>query len=471
MNRKKYLAKNTMIFALNSIGTRLITFLLVPLYTKAFIKSEFGIVDLVTTIATLFVPIITINIGEAVMRFSLDENADQDKIVNIGAFILALSVMFGTSIFLIILLFPQIKINVGLVYFYCISQGIYQVFSCILRGKEKLLQFAIGNILLTFLSAILNIVFLLFFKIGINGYFLSYIIANMVAGIYCFISGNVFSSLRKFSIDMKLLKKMSKYSIVLVPNSLMWWLMNSSDHIMVTFMISAAANGVYAISYKLPSILAALASVFNQAWSYSAIHEDKSLDREKFSNTMYDKLVRFQFVITVGLMCIIKPLMKIYVDSAFYDAWRYTPYLLAGNFFLTISTFLSTSYTVNKDSRGFLLSASVGAFINIILNFILIPIIGVHGAAFATCISYIIVFIYRIIDTKKYIVIHVFDKEYIIGYLMIIVTACSMAVPGYIGQCLLILDTFLMMLLNRKFLLECFENLVKIVKNKLIKNE
>ena len=471
MQRKQYLAKNTLLFAFNSIGTRIITFLLVPLYTKAFATSDYGVIDLVTTIATLFVPIITINIGEAVMRFSLDENADKDKIINVGTLFAGLSMLSGTSIFLILLKFPQINVNGWIIYFFCITQGLYQIFACSLRGQEKLLSFAIGNIIMTLLAAVLNIVFLLVFKWGINGYFLSYIVSYVVAGGYCFVVGNIPSTFMKFTIDKLLMKQMVKYSIVLVPNSLMWWVMNSSDHIMVITMINTAANGIYAISYKLPSILAALSSVFNQAWSYSAIHEDKSDDREAFSNKMFDKLVRFNLLINVALMCIMKPLMRVYVEDAYFEAWMYTPYLLTGNFFLTISTFLSTSYTVNKDNKGFLFSGSTGALMNIALNFLLIPIIGLHGAALATCISYITVFIYRVADTRKYIHIHVFKNEYVICYILMILTAISMVIPGWIGQSILIIEVLVMIMLNYKFFFELLQMGGTIMKKVIRKSE
>lgn len=457
MQRKKYLAKNTALFALNSIGTRLITFLLVPIYTKAFVTAEYGEVDLVTTIATILVPIITINIGEAVMRFSLDEHAQRDKIVSVGMVFAAFSVLLGTTAFAVLKFFPQITVSGWIVYLYCVLQGLYQTAACNLRGQEKLFQYAIANIISTLLAAILNILFLLVLKIGVNGYFLAYIISFLVSFIYCIVTGGFFKTLKRFNLDKALMKDMIKYSIVLVPNSLMWWVMNSSDHVMVTAMVGIAANGIYAVSYKLPSILSALSTVFNQAWAYSAIHEDKSDDRVAFNNNMYDKLVRFLLIVTIMLMCIMKPFMKFYVDSAYYEAWMYTPYLLTGNFFLTMATFLSTFYTVNKDSRGFLFSGTAGAVINITLNALLIPLIGVHGAALATCISYICVFLYRIIDTRKYMKVEVFRCQYIIGYSVLIVTAISMFVPGTLGQIVLVGEVFVIFVLNNKFIRECFK--------------
>ena len=94
---------------------------------------------------------------------------------------------------------------------------------------------------------------------------------------------------------------------------------------MVTAMVGAAANGIYAISYKVPTVLSAMSTVFNQAWSYSAIKEDKSEDRVSFNNRMFDKIFRLQIILTTGLLMVIKPFIAVYVSDAYYTSWRYTP--------------------------------------------------------------------------------------------------------------------------------------------------
>ena len=390
MGRGKYLAKNTALFALNVVGTKLIAFLMVPLYTNAFQTAEYGMIDLLNTIAVILVPVITLNIGEAIMRFGIDEETDKNEISCVGILFASSSFLLAFLVIPIMHFFPSLKVSLPLVYLFCVAQGLYLIFSYNLRGQERLAQYAIGNILCTFLMAGLNILFIVILKLGIEGYFYAYIIAYFLSTLYCIAVGDVLKTIRHFKINSNLAKQMVKYSIVLVPNSFMWWIMNSSDHIMVTSMIGIAENGIYAISYRIPSILSSFSQIFNQAWSYSAIHEDKSEDRTAFNNKMYDKLVSSQLLLTSLLILLMKPFLSLYVSKAYYEAWKYTPYLLVGYFFLTMGTFLSTSYTVNKDSKGFLISGSIGAVINIALNALLIPIFGVHGAAFATCISYFV---------------------------------------------------------------------------------
>lgn len=426
MNRKKYLAKNTALFAINSFATKIIVFILVPIYTNVLSTSEYGVVDLVTTLATIIVPVIIVNINEAVQRFCLDEDADVNAVMSVGISVLLLSCVTG----LLIIPISQIVKTIGpysvLFYIYCVTQGICLVFSSYLRGKEKLNHFAIFNIIITLTGALFNILFLVVLKTGVAGYFWAFILSYIIGAIYVEFAGKIHDVFRNFKIDKDLAQRMLKYSIVLVPNTLMWWIMNASDRIMVIGMIGIAASGIYAVSYKIPSAISSMSTVFNQAWSYSAIKENKSDDRESFNRKMYDTLFGAQVLLTVFLIAVIRDFMRIYVAKSYYDAWKYTIPLLVGYFFMSLGTFFSVQYTVNKDSKGFLFSGMTGAITNIVLNFLLIPAIGTMGAAIATAISYIAVFVFRAKDIQKYLKIKVFDsRKIILVAIMALMAFCS----------------------------------------------
>ena len=432
-SRGKYLAKNTIIFAIGNIATKLISFVLVPLYTSILSTSQNGVVDLVNTMGNVLAPVLILNISEAVMRFSLDKEADYKKIMSVGMMALLLAAFLGLAIIpgskLIIEIAPYAKY----VYFYTLSLSASQLFLCYLRGKEKLGLYSVGNIIQTVFIAFLNIVFLRFMGLGVCGYFTAYIIANFISAIYAFVAGNVIRVIKEFQIDKNLTRSMLKYSIVLIPNTFMWWIMNSSDRVMVTSMIGVAANGVYAVSYKLPSLVSTLTTIFNQAWSYSAIREDGAEDEKSYNNKVFIQLISTVMLLSIALLTVVKPFLKIYIDADYYDAWRYTPFLIVGSAYLTMATFMATSYTVHKDSFGYLFSATFGAALNIVLNYLLIPIIGVYGAAFATCVSYIAVFIFRLIHTREYIEYDVKNKEFIGGSILLIMSSILLFWDNIIG--------------------------------------
>ena len=419
-SRNKYLLKNTFIFALGNLTSKFITFFLVPLYTNVLTTYEYGIIDLTTTVCTVLAPILMLNIGESVMRFSLDKEADRAKIISVGTVILICAGILSIFIFPVCIAFGFSDYSLYII-LYTISIIGSQIFLCYLRGKELITKFAIANALQTFLVALFNIVFLLIFKMSIEGYFMAYIISYFLIAIYSFISGKVWFDLKQFSLDIRLMKEMVKYSVVLIPNTFMWWIINSSDRIMVSSMVGVAANGIYAISYKLPTFISSTTQIFNQAWGYSAIREKDAIDETEYNNRMLKMLISFSMLLGIGLLTFGKLFLRIYVSAVYFQSWKYMPFLVIGCVYMTLGTFMSTSYSVHKDSVGFLLSSIVGAGVNIILNAIMIPAVGVYGAAIATCISYIAVFVFRLLHTKKYLCYDIKNKEFIVGSILLII--------------------------------------------------
>lgn len=441
-SRNSYLIKNTMIFTLGNLGSKLISFFLIPLYTNALTTTEYGVVDLIATVGTVAAPVLTLNICESVMRFALDKDANKDKITQIGTNLLLIGMVVGLVIFPICHSFNRISQYSVFVCFYVISLAASQLYLCDLRGKELLVYYSIGNVLHTFFIAALNILFLVVFKGGIEGYLNAYIIANILTATYALIMGKGYRSFSFSGVDKKLLQRMIRYSIVLIPNSFMWWIMNSSDRVMVSSMVGIAANGIYAVSYKLPTLVSTLTTIFNQAWSYSAIREEGTEDENEYNNKIFRTLIGIVMLIGIGLITFMKPFLSIYVAKEYYVAWKYTPFLTVGCVYLTLATFMATSYTVHKDSFGYLFSGMFGAIFNIVMNLALIPLIGVYGAAIATCISYMLVFVFRLFHTRKYIRYNIKNKEFIVGSAILILSACLMFVDNLFGltlQCALML--------------------------------
>ena len=423
-SKNRYLLKNTIALSVGNFGSKLITFLLVPLYTNILSLSEYGIVDLITVLTTVLVPIITLNIHEAVMRFMMDKDSNPDNILSVG---LTMIIITFISCLIMYPIFRVVSVTSSysfLLTIYMFSFSISNIFLCYVRGKERLLDYSIIGIIQSFLIAGFNIYFLAFLKTNINGYILSYILAYVITSIICIFRGQIFRKFH-FSFDSILAKSMLKYSVFLIPNSLMWWIMNSLDRFMVTSMIGIETNGIYSVSYKIPTILIALTTIFNQAWMFSAIKENETSKEEKskYTNVIYSGLFNIVIILSLSILLILKPLMKIYVGKDFYTAWQYIPILIIGAFFLTLGTFISNEYTANKDSFGFLKSSFTGAIINLILNFILIAKIGAFGAAFATCISYISVYIFRYFDTKKYVKLLILDFKKIVGVVSLIISS------------------------------------------------
>lgn len=451
-NKNRYLLKNTIALSMGSFGSKILIFLLVPLYTNVLTLAEYGTIDLITVITTVLVPIITLNIHESVMRFMMDSDSDSNSILSVGLIMLAIMFLLCVLMFPIFSIISVTSKYSLLLVLYMISFAVSNIFLCYIRGQEKLFDYSIIGIIQSLLITIFNILFLLYLKVGIRGYIISYILAYLITSIVCILKGRIFSNYH-FSFDSKLNKSMLKYSVFLIPNSLMWWVINSSDRFMVTSIISIEANGIYSVSYKIPTILIALTTIFNQAWMFSAIKENDKKKEEKnsYTNAIYSGLFNIVISISLFILLILKPLMKIYVGKKFYSAWLYTPPLIIGAFFLTLGTFISNEYAANKDSLGLLKSSSLGAMVNLLLNYVLIPKIGIFGAAIATCISYISVFIFRYFNTKKYVKLKIFDTNKIIGIILLLISSFVVYVDSNYIYIILFITLLIELLINLNF--------------------
>lgn len=167
-NRNRYLFKNTVIFAVGSLGTKLINFFLVPLYTNILTPSEYGTADLIYSIVSVLVSLLTLNICESVMRYSLDKQADHNKIMSTGYMCLLVCIVVGCCAIPILRRSDGLNAYAEYIYIYMVAFAFSQLFLFYLQGKELLLHFSIANIIQTAVVATLNILFLVFFIVELR---------------------------------------------------------------------------------------------------------------------------------------------------------------------------------------------------------------------------------------------------------------------------------------------------------------
>lgn len=406
MKKYKDLIKNIGVLTLSNFGSKILSFLLVPLYTSILTTEEYGNFDFITVTISLLIPILTLNITEAALRFLLDKKNNQKdifeiclKTIIISIFILLIFVIVNRYLNII----PILNVyNIFFVIYYIVSLN-YEWAQNFTRGLDKLSNIAIGGIINSIFILFLNILFLVIFKLGLKGYFLANIIANIIATSYLLISINIkqyikFDTINVFCVSNKRLKKeMLKYSKPLMVNSIGWWINNVSDRYIVTYILGVAENGIYSVAYKIPSILSIIQSIFNQAWAITAVKTFDKNDEDRFFESIY---VSYNFLMVCWcsiLIILTKFLASILYKNEFYNAWKYMPFLMISIVFSAISGLLGGIFSAVKNSKMMSVSTMVGAIINIILNFFLIHIVGTIGAAISTAISCCIVWIIRMI--------------------------------------------------------------------------
>lgn len=459
-----------MVLTIGNFTSKLLVFLMVPFYTMFLTTDEYGTSDLIITTVNLISPIFTLQIGESVMRFSLDEENDKREILTIGL----LTVMIGFVLIILMskVLFKEVNFseyyNLFLLYYLFVSLN--YVLSQFIKGIENIKLYTINGIVNTFAIVIFNIFFLMVMNMGIKGYMLSMVLANVVSCLILYFGANINKYIIRFKyINKNTIKNMISYSIPLIPNSISWWISNSSDRYILAFFNGISATGIYSVSYKIPTILSIISSIFIGAWQISAVEDFGSEASKNFYSKIYKYYSSMNIIITTILIMFIKFISNILFAKEFYRAWIFSPILILGYMFYAMAGFLGTIYTSAKDTKMVFLSTMFGSIFNIVLNLCLVPYYGGVGAASATFISYLVIWIFRLIDSRRIIKIDIDRKKDISCYLLLLIQVILVCSDKRIFANLQIIISIIILWMQKSYLTIFIKNITNIIKNKVSK--
>ena len=458
MSRKKYFMRNFNISTIGQVIPKIIGFLMVYFYTRVLSPSEFGIIGIINTTILLVLPLISFQIYEGVFRFIIDGDDDKNKIlVTTIKFLTITFTFFSIPIYLIITRITQIDIITLTIYYLILFFRMYKLlYISYYRGLNDLKKIAISGILESIITASSSLLFIWYIKLGILGFFYACLLGIIISLIYLIVSNLEILRFKLTGIDYGLIIKMLKFSLPLLPNALMWWVLNVSDRYMITIYNGLDANGIYSISSQFPGILFLFNASYYSAWQISSIKEFKTKSSKLFYSKVVNNYISFYCIIICLLLIILKPFYKVFINNEFYIATDYIPFLLIGTMFAGLTSIYGMGYIISKKTKGATISTLIGAVLNIIINIILLPIIGVQAASLSTLISFIIVFVYRIIDTKNKIKIYIDFPKMIVNLIII-----SIQVIIYFNYKLFNVKIIIMMILISILSLWINKNLLK----------
>ncbi len=432
--RTKNLMTDTVLFGLSSFGSKILVFLLTPLYTRVLATEEFGIADLINTTIQFVYPILTLAISEATLRYAMKKEASPKKVLNnslIFVFLSSLILLFLQPLFkLIDSSFAQYWLIFVAIFF---MYNLQLCFSNFVKGIGLTKLFALQSIVYTLSIVVSNILLLVVFKTGLNGYLISMIIGHVIPIVLMFFGAKLYRYLFPVKIDKRLLKDMLAYSIPMIPTILSWTINTSIDKYIIIWSIGMGANGIYSVANKIPSLLTTVVNVFLQAWQLSAITYHEAQDEGMYYTKVYGILNAICAVGSVILMVLAKPLSAVLFDEAYFTAWQSMPMLTLSAIFSSLSGFLAAPFRAYMKTKHLFISTSMGAIVNIVLSAVLINFWGIIGASIATAVSFGIVWIVRAVATKKLVAMDMKWKRAIVTYGLLFITGLEITFHFILG--------------------------------------
>jgi O-antigen/teichoic acid export membrane protein len=264
-----------------------------------------------------------------------------------------------------------------------------------LRSIDKIVVYSITGIVTTLCIIIFSFLFIP--KGGVKGYVLAIILANIVTIIYSFVHGKIWKYVSIKSVNGNSLKEMLQYSIPLIPNGIMWFLISSFNRPVLESSVGLAAVGLFAVAGRIPNMLNTLYLLFQNAWIISAVEEFHKESYKEFFNRMLKFVVIVQSVFAAILALSAKWIITVFTTEEYYSAWQYIPLLVVGVIFMNGASFVGTNFAVTKKSKFYFYSTVWSGLSSVVFNIMLIPPYGLWGACWAMLISQAVCLIFRII--------------------------------------------------------------------------
>ena len=467
MNQRKLLFKNTAIIAIGRVSTQIISFLLLPLYTSKLSPEEFGTYDFLATLCTFLLPVITLVMEESMFRFLIDaeDSKNKNKVITATCFYTIIGTVVFTLIAFVVMKIISFEYTITYLLF-IISNILLGLSNSLSRGEGKIKLYSIGNFILGFVTIILNILFIVALNWGVGGLLWANTIANFGTSILILAILKLGKYFNLKDLNKKTMKEMIKYSVPLVPNNLSWLIIGLSDRLMLTWLAGADANGIYSIANKFSYILYTCYSFFSAAWKESAARIVKEDNKNEYYNGIYKDIKNFLKAVVLGFIAVMPFAFSIFVDPSYNESYKYIPILIISIYYTSMSNYYGGIFTAYKETKIIGITTFVAAAINVIINVIFIPIIGIYAAAFSTLISNFLVYLYRRYKIIDYIKLD--NKFNFIYWVFLIVVLVSYYINNFVLNIIVfILVAIYSFVTNRKFLFSLAEPYLK--KLKIIK--
>lgn len=413
--------KDLGIYAIGNLGSKIITFAMVPLYTF-FVKNtgDFGYYDLCLTVIFLIMPLATLQLRDGAFRFLLEtqDQRERSKIITFIYRTLLTSVMVSLVATILLAMFTSI----GYLW-YCLllllAMSFFEVITQVARGLGNNKDFVAAGIISSLGIGVFSIILVAFGGLGIKGIFLANILARLVAIIFLELKLHIFATYFKCNMGLgQVGRDILKYSLPLLPGSLCWWLTGSSDRWFINHFVGIDANGIYAVAFRFNGIILTLSTIFYQAWQETAILQYNSQDRDNFFSKMFNTYIGVLAILLTAYTFTLKLFYPVIVDANYQESVNYLYPMGISAVIFALSAFFDMGYQCAKDTPRTLPAIFLAAVVNLVCNLVLVKYIGVYGAIITSIITYLVLFIYRLHDMKRYFKLSLYTSSIIAAVLI-----------------------------------------------------
>ena len=404
---KRYstLMTNTMLFAISNFSSKILSLIIRPYLSYALDSPAVaGVTGLIQQATNLLIPVISLGVSYAIIRFGLDKKTDRASVFTNGLATIVLGFALMVLAWPLVRLIPKASDYLVLLYICVLVSCLRTLCTQFIRSRMLNRLVAIDGIMTSATLLGFYVLYLNVLHLGAVGYLLAIISSDAVSTIFVFITGKCWQYLNIKKFNAALWRDMLRYCIPMIPASISFWIINASDMFFVQGMCDGYGGqdadtwtGLLSMGYFLPALVSTMGQIFYEAWQLSAVTEET--DREAFFSRVFAVYASVMFCCAAGIIWLCQPLMHIF-KANFYDAWQFVPFLALASLCTCLNLFLNSVYVVFKRSTSSFKTMLAGAVLNVILNVLFIKWFGPVGVAPASFLSLLLVFVLRAYSTR-----------------------------------------------------------------------
>ncbi len=399
----KSLTKQTLIYGIGTILARLVTFLLLPVYTNILPAAEYGLASLIFAFIGLMIIIFNYGLDSAVIRYYSEANDDlnRTKILSTAIYLsLVTSAFLGLLIYALsgylgkTLLHDPAHANLiryaALILFF---DALAHVPFALLRLEEKPFQFMgirLVNVVVVFT---LNIYLVAHLRLGVDGIFQSNLITSALTTLILFIM--IIPKLR-FTFSGSMAYDLAQFGLPFIPAGLATVCMEMLNRYILERLMDLRAVGIFSAGFKLGIFMLLLTSAFYYAWQPFFLKAGPRESSKPLFARVLTYFVLVELTFWLVLTAFMPEIVHFHIGSVYLIGPEYqgcepmVPLILLGYVFLGINQVFLPGIYFEKKTRYLAYMTFLAAAVNVAANFLFVPLLGIVGSAYASLLGYFI---------------------------------------------------------------------------------
>ncbi|PZC51841.1 MULTISPECIES: lipopolysaccharide biosynthesis protein [unclassified Mesotoga] len=396
MSRARLFIENFLVYGMTGIIGKAIPVVMVPIVTRLIPDTAiYGVSDLLHVLVSFGSAFAVLGMYDAMFRVFFDDDTHDHRLAVCSSALSVVaisSIITGAVVIIFSKSFSNLLFTTDEYYIWVILMGVQitlgaldSVIAAPTRMQNKRRVYVVLSVVTPLVSYGISIPLIVFvdplFGLIMGGF------ASVVSKLFIFwlLNGKWFRF--RFA-NRALALEMLKIGLPLMPTFLIYWIFNSFDRVMISNILGTSQNGIYAVGAKVASVSQLISAGFSGGWAYFTFSTMKDKDHSSMISKIYEYLGVISFAITIAIIPFFPILFRLFFAGDYVLGYQVAPYLFLSPLLLMLFQTSGSQLLVIKRSYWVTISLVIGAGLNVLLNYLLIPVLGIEGASIATLIGY-----------------------------------------------------------------------------------